>query len=781
MKIFKKLISIFLLLIILIQMLAGCVAKTDSDIFLTKAEFLEYFIIENSMSSKKYTRKDLEECEDGSVPAEIMVEWGYLTEKQAKSKLNKPVTKEIVVLVCAQSTLELKKGKTSDIKDAELLDNPQIIADAYESGFFELENGYFNGAKKMSLEDCEVILENAKNYTANFHYSPNSEKIEYSDDVIVQDDSECDSGDVIIDFFEQQENEQPSNSDISYKENDIKSQAKLVTLANVRENKENTIFLNNQYELKDLQHGFKAIIDKYEFEINLKNPNIGDIVVFNKYTPGVNGIQYNGRKAIGRLEKKKDNGIKYECEFSCPNFEEIVDKCNVEEDNESGVEEDKLTIFETNVDGWKLDFDTTKNGVEIVATKDFVYKEVGRKQDWQNSKKTTKAKAKFKISDFQVDIKNLRSFAKQNEKGAIKVTCDTDSSLELSQDLRFTPDSNRNGKFPSNWGTSRFTDKDSKGADKIKIAKIPLSLYGVVSVDINIYLKISVDGKISIETIISDGGIEILMNNGLLSIKKLGTKLSNVEANVNLYTMAAVCADLKLFSCVDLIAYELGFNTDIHTLVSLYFKDKLEKKGIYADQTGLDEYQKENNEFYYCMDVLIDMYITGKLEKSGIKSLLRYVNAEDSLSFKYPDPGWEKSLHFEDGQFVDQCTRQDKLSDELKKSEDDSVELESYKIILINGEDQMISLSAVPGKTKKMMNSKNAITVKSKDKKICKAKYIKSQKAVLIESTGEGNTEIIIKAKKGHAWWKKTVEQRIAVTVIDDVSMEFNALDTKIA
>ena len=54
---------------------------------------------------------------------------------------------------------------------------------------------------------------------------------------------------------------------------------------------------------------------------------------------------------------------------------------------------------------------------------------------------------------------------------------------------------------------------------------------------------------------------------------------------------------------------------------------------------------------------------------------------------------------------------------------------------------------------------------KSKNNKVVKATYNKKRKAIILEAAGEGSTEIVITAKKGHLWWKKTATQEISVTV----------------
>lgn len=47
-----------------------------------------------------------------------------------------------------------------------------------------------------------------------------------------------------------------------------------------------------------------------------------------------------------------------------------------------------------------------------------------------------------------------------------------------------------------------------------------------------------------------------------------------------------------------------------------------------------------------------------------------------------------------------------------------------------------------------LLDSKNSITVKSNNNKVCTAKYDKVNKLIIIDAIGEGSTEIVVKAKK---------------------------------
>ena len=776
MKSFKKAVCIVLSLLFIAQLLTACSSKkTDADLYLSKGEFFAYFVHEYNLTSEKYTVDDIQNCEDGSVEGEILVEWDYLAEEQATKGLKKPVSKEIVVTVCANATFDLKQGNTSDIKDSDLLSEPQLIADAYASGFFELENGYFDGAEKMTLADCDKIIENARKYTSDFHYTPNSGKVETDESLIEQDDSDYQEGDIIIEFPDETESDQNNLAEGMNNSFNHTEKANIVQLGYSNNSISNgeVALLANDYDRYGLNRAksFTATIMKHTFEKDLKNPKEGDTIVLNRFQLTLNsGTNYGTTEIIGVLKDAKLVGNSYVCLFEYPQFEQAIEKKSFDKTNGSGIEPNSFKIEEKEYAGWKLDFNISSNSIKVDATKAFTTYETGRKQDWQNSKKTINATASFEVSNFNIDINNLKSFATKKGEGYIKVTCDTDMSFDLSTSLRYTPDSNRNGKFPSNWNNSRWTDNDSKGAKEIKIARfspvLDKTVAAFVDVEVYIYLQISFDGKISFRTSVEGGGMQMAINNGKINLNKLGKKSTSVNANINVQGRFGIDATLKLFRFINVIEYDVGADFDGQAIVDLYYEESLSKQGVFADEEGLNEYRSDDSKFNYCIGIQLELSVSGKLKDSGVKLILNALSKGESLDFEKSilSAGW----HFEDGSFVEKCTRGNKKDDEVTASENDDITLGSYKVVLEIGQSEVVSLKSLPSKTLNLMDSKNAITVKSNDNKIAKATYNKASKSIIVEATGEGSTEIVITAKKGSLWWKKTCEQKVSITVKQD-------------
>lgn len=788
MKWFKRGFCLVLSLVLMAQTLTGCSSKkTDDEIYLTKGEFFAYFVYEYGMTSGRYSAEEIQNCKDGSVEGDIIAEWGYLAEEQTQKGLGKPVDKETVVAVCAANTNGLSEGDPSAIKDSDMLKNPQLIANAYASGFFELENGYFDGAAKMTLADCETVMQKSNDYTANYHFPANTGVIEYAEGAKVLDETNFSEGDFVVTAFigDSTDGSDETASPVSQKaaedmtgSSDVKS--RVVTLENAANTETDTVALSNRsstytpYTLKQYgKTGFMANITKHTFENVLKNPQPGDLVTVAPKTYGFNIIDsglkttlngYSTQSIQGILKKAEWNGAVYVCEFDFPTFEQAAEDVNVTKTNAS-----KITGFveeQTKFNGWALTFKHSGTGFSIEATKDFVtYQKSGLEKDDKSQKETITAKATFSANNFNVDVDNIKSFATKKGEGSFKVTYDSDMTFNLSQSLRYTPYNNRNGKFPSNWNRSRWTDTESGGAKAIKVAKFDVSLYDTVGIRVDVYLKIQVDGSITFSTSIEGGGIEIKTDNGNITTKQLGKSDTSLEANLSISARLGATCQLYLLGFINIMTYDIGGNLNGDFTVGLYYEDTLEEDGVYADVTGLQEYAKNDSKFQFCIDGTVKLTVSGVLQDSGVKLILDAFDKGEKFNFERDILGSPYHFHAENAGIVEKCTREQKEADEVETSKDGDIILEKYKIILTDNTCQSIRIEALPGDTVKLLESKKAVTVRSKDEDIVRVTYNSKNQTILFEGQSEGSTEIVITAKKGILWWKETVEQEISVTV----------------
>lgn len=779
MKLIKRITSLILVVVFAAMLFCGCNKnKTDDSVYLTKGEFFAYVVHEYNMSSKIHSVEEINNCYDGTAEADVIAEWGYLPDELAHDKLNKPVTKEIVTMVLANATFDLIKGEISDIKDAGKLHDPQLIADAYASGLTELENGYFNAEKKMTFADCENAMDIAREYTADFHYEPNTGEYEVADDLIVYDGENYSDGDITIELPEEGlfSDDESNNGNLSFVDGKgfitnlgyaHKADDTYFSLYGKRKtnivNRLSSGALNNSIVYSGLD-GFSATIRKNVFEKELGNPSVGDTILLSKYQVAFHdNRRFLSNEIMGILVGVRQDRGNYYCSFKTPDFEHAVQKKNPVTGNVSGI---GGFDFKKELDeymGWKLDFQISDKSVSVSASHKFTVYETGRKQDWQNAQKTIEAKAVLTLSDFNVDVNNLKSFATGEGSGYIKIQCDTAMDFSLSTSLRYTPDDNRNGHFPANWNNSRWTNSDAKGAKEIKIARFTPT-NGVVGANIYIYLRISVDGKVSFRTSVDDGGVKIVSNNGNIGLEKLGKKKTEASANVNLIGRLGIDAKLLIFAFINVIEYDVGVTLNALGSVDLYYEDKLESPGVFADEEGLNELAASDGKFNYCIDIVAKLSVTGEMKDCAVKLVLDALNLGSSLNFSFDI--WTWGLHFEDGSWVDECTR-GKGGDEttIDILDEDDITLSTYKVIMDNYTCTTVDLGAIPSEAADFYNSTNSIVVRSNNESVVKASFNKKTKTIILEAVGDGSTEITIIAKKGILWWKETVEQKISVTV----------------
>lgn len=139
----------------------------ESD-YLSKGQYFEAFIEEHNLYSTEYSDEEIEEAEDYSIDAAIMVEWDLITEKQAKNP-EEPLTKELVAQTVV-NMMTFRQTHNVEIKDINKCHDKQVIIDAVGMGIFELKNGKFNPNDYMTYEDIEEVFEKVSNIELNSHY-----------------------------------------------------------------------------------------------------------------------------------------------------------------------------------------------------------------------------------------------------------------------------------------------------------------------------------------------------------------------------------------------------------------------------------------------------------------------------------------------------------------------------------------------------------------------------------------------------------------------------------
>ena len=202
----------------------------------------------------------------------------------------------------------------------------------------------------------------------------------------------------------------------------------------------------------------------------------------------------------------------------------------------------------------------------------------------------------------------------------------------------------------------------------------------------------------------------------------------------------------------------------IDAMASLYSTEaKKSSAMVYATQTELAE-QCSGGDFKYCIGSSFQLYLG--YDFMTTKSVIgKFVI--NTLGLKTPSDKFtifSCCSHFEDGSYVDECTRN---TDELDKNDDGEIKLAHYKVILDEGTQSSVSVESIPLSNKKL-ETNGGITVKTGNKKVATVTFNEATNTILITAVGEGSTEITVKIpkkKKGKTYY----EQKISVTV-DEVS-----------
>ena len=780
MKTTKRVVCLLLGVLLLLELLAGCAAKapTDEEVYLSKGEFFALFVHEKNLTSENYSAEDIQNCQDGSVEANIISEWELLPEDMATEGLSKPVTKEIVVMVCANFAIGLSEGNTSDIKDSNLLRDPQLIADAYASGFFELENGYFDGQKKMSYADCVDVIEKSDHCTADFRFDEDEGEVEIADDVIVVDAEDLLAAGVTFEWSENTE-----ETDEASKEN--LQEANGASFAWPVDEKPQASFLNNvNNTLKPelIQTANTGMMGRDGY-VCAQVPEQVFVKKFDFAQPGafvhINGadnispFKTYDSSALYKVDSVQKIGSSYQCKLVAPTFEEAVEKENIRRESNSLNTAD-VKLLEKKVGDWEFSISTANNGVEVAAKGKVRLKspnQTGKNgeqmADWRIATETINVETSFSISDFNIQADNLRSFVKKRGgEGFVKVTYDTAVHFGLSEEMKFAPDSNRNGGFLSNLKNSRLTDKSGPGAKSIKVAKIPIQA-GPVSGVIDVYVNIGVDGTLTWESNVNDGGFVLRAKDRNISFSTIkGEKEKELNAVLNLQATLGADVQVYILGIVKVIDYDIGVVFELNFELAVYTETTAKEEDAAANSQKLNTSGEFQENDMVCIDLGFKIYPKGTLNDCAIKLVNEKLKLGLNLNFNSKNNPWiSMSWHFEENGLVDKCTRGGEKEGKVQTTSDDTIELNTYKVIMPNGTCTTVELSKLPASCKDFLNTTNAVTVESLNEDVVKARYVKKGKYIILEANGSGSTEIIIKAKKGILWWKETINQSVSVTV----------------
>ena len=207
------------------------------------------------------------------------------------------------------------------------------------------------------------------------------------------------------------------------------------------------------------------------------------------------------------------------------------------------------------LDKWTVEGKISSDGMEF-SVKKSIYEEKAK-----GIKKSSEIFGKVAINNFKVtndmDYSNFTLHS---------ATSKVDSSIELSGGLsgaidktalKTAPYDNRNGDLLSNFSKIGITGGSKDGAESITICSIPIATAGVIRLNLEVKLMISVSGDITISlSIDSSKGVEF-KNNNIRYINSNGIDL-DIKAKASVEPTICIGLVIKIFN-IKL----LGFNANI--------------------------------------------------------------------------------------------------------------------------------------------------------------------------------------------------------------------------
>lgn len=762
MRMFKKLISILLIITTVLCIFSGCYSEAN-EAYITNGQFYSLFIANTNIYTDKYSTDNIDDYK----AAEYLLYDRYLLDDDQLNKYNKIATKEYVAQVCVRY-MEFRRESDIKIKDISKCHDKQAVMDSVGMEILSIDNGYFDARQKMRLVDCQNAIDKMLNIELHSHYKEGELDIEYKDDAISLDDVEIMNLTVISEESSINPTQMSSKCDdikpvpLDYKATDISENA--LDLSNKSKKIEKFMILKSEYNSMNpkpavnkvvFKTGFSANRPKKSHNFEIQEPMAIKITEIDTSDPLV--VTITGYQASAEEFLKDSDNEKKINERNLYNGGEIVDVTNntVPEGIKINAKDGYLTV----TFGHKF------------TMSDNIY----GKQKWRNSKFSPSINITAKIGDFKLDVKNIGKLILGKKSDAeVKLTYKTyfNTTLE-SGGLRYSPANNGNGglkyepgkgfsgNFFANVNNARLTGASAGGSKSIKLAQIKFPIGKGFTIGMNLYLVIEFDGSISFEIKGAENAAELRVvksRSGYTpSFKFLSEKEKSCKVNANATIEFQITPNisflgLNIIDSVGKLGAKIDAMASVYSNVEKQFSEK-----FYATQTELDE--QCNAEFGYCISASFKIYLG--YEFLTTKSVIGEF-VINKLGLKTPRDEFEKlsiSCHFEDGHFVDNCTRG---TDKLKKSNDGKINLSTYKLILDENGEISVNVESVPVVGKKLKKY-GGIFVESANKEIASAAYDKTLNTVSVAAVGEGSTEITIKIKGKNG--KILYSQQVSVTV----------------
>ena len=235
----------------------------------------------------------------------------------------------------------------------------------------------------------------------------------------------------------------------------------------------------------------------------------------------------------------------------------------------------------------------------------------------------------------------------------------------------------------------------------LAVIHVPVPSAPAMTVSMTMQLKISASGKAEL-ALTQDHSLGMEVRDGQLrTISNCDAKgEATVRGNTSILGGVKLAMNMLALDIGDITA-EAGARAEVNTIVHMY--DKKGNHAVAKDEEVpsdlVDDLSEGNGNILACAD--INAYKTAQLSLNSSKSLLGKLGLSKTVPLvdekKSPlIPGMK--THMENGHFVDQCTRGDRLkaNENEKIVVSDQIRIAAYSLIASPGETQNIQVIALP-------------------------------------------------------------------------------------
>ena len=698
MKTLKKVLSIILVIAMFSSMLAlvSCGKASNK---LTVGQWLSIIIDRFEIQGESAKTPYIESVNVSDEYFDVVqtaYEWGTIDDSMDLN-VDDAVSKEF----CAISLV-----KTVGFEDTEGLSNDEIAQIAVDEGYITYQyKGHVDSGREVTLDEAKSSLDKSYSIWANHDFGEIVESVEYTDDVVVVGQN-------------LKNNTETLDNSIPDKIEDIYYPDKHTVI--IPKNLAKGISAGKTYIVPSANGDIVA----YKAESVQDN---GEFVVVSNSSSGaefedtVKELHASGTFVPDFTQATITDGI-----GNTVNQSSETENVDLFEDITTQFLNAKPDVSEMAKDSFELNFEIDNLKIKGKVNKSSISFSVTGTLDKSDKEKVEVSKS-YEIKDVKLNYDYDYSWFKLHSAYAkLDYTTVDKTSAKYTYsfvDGSFGPKySNGNGKFLTNLKRAVLKGASDKGAKSIKICSIPLVSGGIASFNLDIKIKISFSGEITLE----------ITTNNVKGIQYKNGKLSYIKEEKKDYDFKAECkleATLYLGVSFNAIGFEivgagieggLGAKASItvhladsenHLLDEIQLTDcnPAASKSVFESINGMSYEHISRGTLVLHSDVCCDL---------SVYFILKFTISHDSLICKFCDIEYSKTFldeknakikelsgHFENGTLVSQCTHKYQEFEEEETTENEKVTavekgetilLDSYFSSLSVGETYKINVESAP-------------------------------------------------------------------------------------